>query len=274
MYASQMSGAPGAMHQVNLVGDVEHARFPAMCARCCDTPAGTIPVVKLFSRSREDGPTVYHIARASVPFCQTCIGEHVREEQPVDPRILRKLRLRWAVSVLPYVIPIVVIVFMLSQFLPQGLRDLGTGDAAGAAIFLGVAGFFGLLLLMFLRLCLKAGRPLVHDAGRAPTYVRVITGALGRYAIPVAPTTTLAAVDFTDDVSDTFEPERHDFRFASGTIAQEFAALNADRIWQPSSLRAQGAQIARWVMYAAIAVVIVAGLLYEYAGLDVLALVR
>jgi hypothetical protein len=62
------------------------------------------------------------------------------------------------------------------------------------------------------------------------------------------PTSVLRAIDFTDDRRELFDAERHLFTFENLEVSAKFAALNADRKWDPTSTGARLADRARWVL--------------------------
>jgi hypothetical protein len=77
----------------------------------------------------------------------------------------------------------------------------------------------------------------------------------------VAPTSVLAAADFTDDRAELFEPERRTYTFRDPDFAERFRALNADRVWSGKSPRARWARTARRTVF---------GLLLGFGAISVL----
>jgi hypothetical protein len=58
----------------------------------------------------------------------------------------------------------------------------------------------------------------------------------------------LRALNFTDDQGALFDSERHRYSFENQGVAAKFAALNADRTWNPAAPRARLADKARWAL--------------------------
>jgi hypothetical protein len=261
--------APAPPKRVRIAGDIADVRFPAECARCTAPPAGALAVTKMFRRVPSESPAYHVYATVRVPFCRDCLAAHERERVPPDPRVLRKLRNRWLVRCLPYVIPIAVILYMIGQFVPAALRGLAGGNLTSAMIYPGVVIFFGVLLLMFVRLVLAARRDLVADYDGYPhgQYVEFVRGPLGiTCVIPGPPTSTLAAVDFGDEESELFEPDKRSFRFTNHVVREHFAELNAELVWRKNSPRARRARLARRVLLVVLAAVGAAFLVADYFG--------
>jgi len=129
--------------------------------------------------------------------------------------------------------------------------------------------FFGALLLMFLRLVLVARRDLIADYAGDPNaqYVEFVRGPLGtQCVIPGPPTSTLAAVDFSDEESELFEPDRRTFRFTNHVVREHFAELNASLVWRKNSPRARRARLARRALLAVLALIGAAFLVADFLG--------
>ena len=267
--AVQPPEEPVAPKRIRITGDLSDVKFPAECLRCTAPPAGALTLTKMFRRVHSERPDQYVFASVRVPFCRDCLAAHERERQPPDPRVLRSLRNRWLVKCLPYVIPIVVIVYLLGQFARPALRGLAEGDVAEAAIFGAVVLFFAAMLLMFVRLVLVARHGLIANWVGDPNdqYVELVRGPLGiTCVLPGPPTSTLAAVNFTDENSDLFEPDRRTFTFTNPIVREHVAALNADLVWRKNSPRARLARLARRVALVVLVVVGAAFLVAEYLG--------
>lgn len=247
--------------RVKVTGPLHAVRFPDACAACGAPARGALRVEKMFRRTSDDSPTRYLFAALDVPFCDDCRARHAGELTPVDPAVLRRLRWGFVVRCLPYVIPIGVLLWIIPQvILPMAREFLREGTPGwGTLIGVGIVAFFGVSLASFVHLVNQARKDLTAPYAGDPndTYVRRERVLLGRNAvIPGAPTSVLAAANFTDDQSELFEPERRTFTFRDPVFAAQFAALNADRLWDAKAPRARRA---RWLRKAALYAVVAAG---------------
>jgi hypothetical protein len=239
-----------AIHRVELAAPLADVRFPNLCVACAVAPpAGDMPLEKMFRRTHGDAPTTYVYERVQVPLCRSCLLAHQRAERPIDPAVIRRLRWTWLVRILPYVLPMGIILWLLAQLAPKTIASVGgllaTPRDWGGLIGVGILLFFLLCFYGFVRASLDAGRPLVAggpwDDANA-TYMRTRAGVLGSwYVIPGPPTPTLAAVDFADEDFQLFSANRRTFTFAHAEIARRFAEVNAELVWDPSSPRARRA---------------------------------
>ena len=246
--------------RVKVCGPLHGVAFPDACARCGAPAHDTLRVDKQFRHTYSDSPTRYELARLHVPFCDGCRAEHARLLQPVDPAVLRRLRWTFVLRCLPYVVPVGVLLFLTSKMLVPFGRTLFGPPGLEMLIGAGVLGFLGLSLAGFVHLLLKARHDLRADGpGTDPNdnYVRVVPILLGGTAVLTElPTPVLAAANYTSDVAELFEGERHSFTFADPVFAAQFAALNADRIWDASAPKAKRA---RWLRTVTIAAVLLFG---------------
>ena len=131
-----------------------------------------------------------------------------------------------------------------------------------ALVWAGVLGFFGLCLLMFVRLILVARRNLIANWNGDPNdqYVAYARGPLGVHCvIPGPPTATVGAVDFADEDFELFARNRRTFTFRNLDVATAFAAENADLVWDPNS---PVAVRARWGRNVVIGGVVVAAMVF------------
>jgi hypothetical protein len=254
-----------AAHRVELAAPLADVRFPNLCVACAAAaPAGDVPLEKMFRRTHHDAATTYLYERVRVPLCRACLSAHQRAEPPVDPAVIRRLRWTWLVKILPYALPMGICAYLLLQFLPKTIREVGRlldePRDWGGLLMLAVVLFFVLSLYSFVHMSLDAGRPLVADtnwAGPNDTYMRTHRGILGSwYVIPGPPTPTLAAVDFADEDVQLFSANRRTFAFAQAEVARRFAEVNAELVWDPSSPSAR--RVARRDKALIVAVVIVA----------------
>jgi hypothetical protein len=264
---------------VDIVGPLSTVRFPNLCTRCGERPAGALTITKMFRRVPTDSPAYHVFESVRAPFCAACLAAHERERLPVDPRVIRKLRIAWLVRTLPFVIPVVCITFLLVQLVPGLVRRAGWPPDP---VELGIAGFlllfFGGLLLWFLRTILRARHDLVADFQPRPgaaqahgepnaNYVEVVHAPPGMTCvIPSPPTSAAAAVNFTDDCAQLFEPAKHVFTFANPDVLAHFRAVNADRVWNPESPRARGAATLRRALFAVFIIAAAALVLRELLG--------
>lgn len=233
---------------VEVVGPLRHARFPALCVRCAAPADRALPVRKLFWHDGgENGGSYHYVATVAAPACAGCIGAHERELRPIPAEVKRRLLRGWLVAALPFAVPLAVCTWLLAVLGPNLLEALAERDPASAAVWGAACGFFALLWLMFLRLVMQGGWPMIlAPGGSAPAYAQAERGPLGsRFVVPAEPTSLTRALDFTDDVSRLFEGERHRFSFRNREVAAGFAELNAHREWDPASPRAQLAARAR-----------------------------
>lgn len=257
----------GGVVAVEVVGSLGHARFPDLCVKC-GTPADrTLGISKLFYHDNGDSPGYFFASGVAAPACQACVRAHERELRPIAPEVRSKLLRKWAVAALPYVVPLGVISWMLTIFVPNLLEAVREGsEPVEVAVWGAVCGFFGLLGLMFWGLIMKPGRSLIlSPPDTYARYVQVEKGPLGsRFIVAAEPTPVMRAVDFTADVSELFEPERHRFTFRNYEVAARFGELNADREWDPASTRAQLAKRARMVVTGLVVLAVTYGLLMEF----------
>ena len=243
--------------RVKVRGPLGHAIFPDSCARCGAPARGTLPVEKMFRHTHSESPTTYEFARVHVPFCDGCRAEHARLLAPVDRAAMRTLRWTFVARCLPYVIPIGVLLYMIPRVLLPIARSLSDGPGRwDTLIGFGLLAFFGASLLGFLHLVARA-RHNLQGAYRSPdpndSYIRTVPILLGGTAVfPEPPTPVLAAADYTTDVAELFEGERHTFTFADPVFAAQFAALNADRLWDGKSPPARRARWLRQVVIVAV----------------------
>ena len=257
----------GGVVAVEVVGSLGHAKFPDLCVKC-GTPADrTLAISKLFYHDNGDSPGYFYASGVAAPACPACIQAHERELRPIAPEVRSRLLRKWALESLPYVFPLGANLWFLTIFVPKALEAVREGtDPAEMAIWGGVSAFFGLLALMFWGLIMKKGRPLIlAPADTYARWVQVVKGPLGSRLIAATdPTPVMGSVDFTADISEMFEPERHRFTFRNYEVAARFGELNADREWDPASTRAQLARRGRMVVTGLVALAVIYALLAEF----------
>ncbi len=276
---SAHADAPPAPTRVQVTGPLHGLRMPDACAACGTPARGTLRVEKMFRRTYSESPSRWFFDALDVPFCDACRAAHARELAPVDRAMLRKLRWRFVGRILPYVIPIAVILWMIPKALAPLLREL-TRDSAGlrtaggewnyGLLFgAGIVAFFGFCLFGFLVLVNRARHDLTAAYAGDPddTYIRRERVLFGRNAVfPGPPTSVLAAANYTDDQSELFEPDRRTYTFRDPVFAAQFAALNADRVWSGRSPRARWARRTRRVLFGAFLVVAGLAILNDWTG--------
>ncbi len=244
----------GGVVAVEVVGPLKRAAFPGLCVKCGVPADRTVALTKLFYHS--GNRRSYHYADGvAAPACAGCAETHRRELRPIDPEVKRRLLRSWAVAALPFGVPVAVITWMLTVFVPNLLEAVRDGaEPVEVAVWGAVCGFFGVMGLVFWGLIMKQGRPMMLTPGHtSPVYVQSERGPLGsRFVAPAEPTSLMQSVDFSGDVSELFEPERHRFTFRNYEVAARFGELNAHREWNPASTRAQFAAVGRKAVIAAV----------------------
>lgn len=247
---------------VEVVGPLSRARFPEVCVSCGEHPERTLPVRKVFwSSGGDDRPSYHFTDGVEAPFCRGCIQQHRSEQRPIPREVRARLLRSWLVQSLPFIVPLGVNLWLVAILTPNLLEAVAAGgDPWEVGIWTAVCGFFGVMAVVFFSMIWKRGRRLtLVPADGSPHYAQVEPGPLGsRFIVSAEPTSVFRALDFTDDRSKLFEPERHRFTFRNHGVAARFSELNADREWDPASRRAQLAAQARW----ALAAVVFLGALY------------
>lgn len=243
----------GGVVAVEVVGSLGHAEFPDLCVECGTAADRTLPIPKLFYHHDDDGRSYYYATAVVAPACGACVQAHQRELRPIDPEAKRRLLRGWALAALPYVVPMGVILWLLTQVVPNLLEAVREGtEPIEMAVWGAVCVFFGMLGFMFWGLAMKPGRQMILTPADTPCYVKVERGPLGgSFIAPTEPTSLMRSVDFTGDVSELFDPERHRYSFRNYEVAARFGELNAHREWDPASARAQWAATGRKAVIAA-----------------------
>ena len=188
--------------------------FPRVCANCCRPARSRLLIQKVFSFCIEDMEGNYwrhSVAGVRVPFCESCVSTHRAEVKPVS--------FRWKL-----------------------LRVLSTGAGIGGFVIVGCGVFFaaaGLLdlylgsVLMFVLAgaAWLAGASLLRSAWNEQRH------------LAVAPETSISSViDFTELLSDAFEPAWRAFSFRNREYARMFREANSDRLWDFKGSVAQTAR--------------------------------
>ena len=209
-------------NRVELTGPLRSLGFPNRCANCGAATTERLPVRKVFGRNTgyrrrvfSRGYQGYRIDTARVPYCPACIAQDAREREPLASRWRARLR-GMLIRGLPAVFPVGFAIFQLSTIEHPIYPAEVTGSFERAlALLFGLSGA-GLLAYGWwdTRDCM------------VPKQTRV----------------TLA-FDFSPDVSDLLDrAERRVYTIRDAPFAQEFTALNQDRVWRPDPVveRAEG----------------------------------
>jgi hypothetical protein len=256
----------GGVVAVEVVGSLSHAEFPDLCVECGASADRTLPISKLFYHRNGDNPGYFYASAVVAPACSACVRAHERELRPIAPEVRSRLLRGWALAALPYVVPVGVILWTLTIFGPNLVEAVLEGtEPVEMAVWAAVCAFFGLLGFLFWGRVMKPGRQMILTPVDTPAYVQVERGPLGsRFIVPMDPTSLMRSVDFTDDISQLFEPERHRFSFRNYEVAARFDELNAHREWDPASTRAQLAATGRKAVVAAVVLFVTWTLLSEF----------
>lgn len=256
--------------RVEVMGPTEEVAFPNLCIRCGEMPQGTVDLYKIFFRAEYEGPSRHVLSRVRVPVCSACRAQHLQEQSAIPGAIRNRLYGQWALKALPYIFPLGVCLWFVRELTPKFLRELAEkgwqpAHFAGTAIWMAIVGFFALMALMFARMIINGGEFLLHEGepGTSDQYCLVEHGPLwSLFIVPVVPTGVQRAMQFTDDRSEIFDGERHNYWFQNPIIGQQFAALNASRRWNPRAPRARRAANARWVLIAVVLVIGILGMIF------------
>ena len=189
---------------IELTGAPRKLSFPQACASC-GTPAGRrIPVEKVFERQRGAHAVRYRVVRAEVPFCTTCLQKHRDEAKhlPAGQRMLSALRSALLIPVAGFVVAAVALLVPFTH-------RLGDRDWGPALIYFALA----VSSVLFAIGCAVAALRRSH-----------------RHRV-AEPTSITSAFDFTDDLSELFERERHSYNLRNARFAEAFVAVNASRVW-------------------------------------------
>jgi len=210
--------------------------FPAVCANCCGAARGRVTVAKAFGHG--DG---WKVVAFRPFFCDACVAVHRAETKP-DPTVLfRRLVYRWQLW-----IPALGSGWACSKVLPGLFDDLLRRDGQGILMSGALAGFFGFIALGCVAAIWMGSR---HLAVRVPTSVT-------------------SAVEFSDDLSQTFEPSWRRFTMRNADYAGRFREGNRERLWNRSRPDAQRAMVLRYygkyLLFAVLGIVAVLAIADEF----------
>jgi hypothetical protein len=193
-------------HQLELKGSLDSLSWPNVCAYCGSRADELIDVQKRFRRRRRrrgGSSSLSQITtRARIPFCSSCVQQHRAMEvhKSAGHRI-------FATLFHPLIIPIVGSLFFLRIVLPTAVTT--SPFAEGGWIAWGLPALFIFIILWTSFLLWR----LAHERDMPPQ------------------TEITQACDFSGNVSQLFEGERHIYRLRNETFAQALAKLNPDRVW-------------------------------------------
>ncbi len=217
----------GEIHVVPLSGNPV---FPQICANCCAPAQARLPVARVFTYRDDDGQSRSVVAYRPF-FCEPCIAAHRAETKPDPTLFFRRLLHGWVLW-----IPALGSSWALSVTLPSVLSSLKNGDLRGLAISGGIAAFFTGIILGCAAAIWRGSR---HLAVRAPSSIT-------------------SAIEFTDDLSQTFEPAWRRFTLRNAAYAEQFIQANHRQLWTRSRPESQRAMILRhygkYALYALLAV--------------------
>jgi len=192
-------------HDLELRGSTDSVAWPNLCANCGGGANELIEVRKIFRRRprrRSSGLRDHKTTIARIPFCAQCAQQHRAMEvrTSVTPRIFGAL-------FHPLIIPVAGSAFILTKVLPEALPLSPFATDGRVAWALTAVLTFACLWSLFLlwRVAIRRG-------------------------VPPQTEITLAC-DFSEDVSQLFEGERHIYRMRNAAFAQGLATLNRDRVW-------------------------------------------
>jgi hypothetical protein len=205
--------------------------YPDLCAACATPTRAGLTIQKVFERnSSDDTPRGYVIGEARVPFCPTCIARHEREviRVPWLSRALLCFRSSMMISALGAV--------LFAGLLAHGaLQRAMYGDMVSVVVLGGVSA-----------LCVLAAIGCTRSAYNETRWL----------AVP-AQTSVTCCFDFSDDLSEPFDPPRRTYTSLNPTFADAFHALNRDHVWDPSSAQAIRASRYRGIVMVLLLVAIV-----------------
>lgn len=193
--------------------------FPNVCAKCCALARRTLAVERVFTTFEEgsDGNYwVHSVAAYRVPFCEECVSRHRSELITVPAwRRIRGALFDESAQGIAGVIVLGIGIWVASTIVQRPPQRLA-----------------GILFASILPVaaCLVGGT-LWLSAWSAARYL----------SVPEA-TSVTGAMDFSDILSEKFEPGWRSFRFRSREYAELFREANADRLWNPTGAAAKDAK--------------------------------
>ena len=193
--------------RVELRGAPNALTWPRVCAHCGTTASEQIVVRKALRRyrsrrSRNSRLIDFRIASAPVPFCQACAAEHrTTVQRPTTLGVLLGFLFH------PLIIPIVGASYF-GVIIYRSAQGMTLADPAGRIGW----GLFALMVFIIV-------------------WTTVLWWRMSARSRLEPQTDITRACDFSGDVSQMFEGERHIYALQNETFAQAFEAVNADRRW-------------------------------------------
>ena len=197
-------------HRLELRGAPSALAWPRLCANCGAPASEQITVRKVFSRRSPTrfgrrGASGYvidfRIVPAPVPFCLTCANQHRATVEPRAFNFITDFIFSWAI------LPVAGSSFF-AYLTFQATRNLSLADPAGRVGW----GIFAVLVAGVVWCVVLWWRVSAPDRIEHQTEIT-------------------RACDFSRDVSEMFERERHIYAIRNKSFADAFAAANADRAW-------------------------------------------
>jgi hypothetical protein len=196
-------------HRLELRGAPSALSWPRICANCGTLASEQITVRKVFGRRRptrfgrrsSSGLIDFRIVPAPVPFCLTCANQHRATVVPRAFNLVADFIFSWAI------IPVVGS-SIIAYSIFQTVKSMSLADPAGR---------FGWTLFAVM--------------------IGAIVWCVGLWWRVSAPdrvehqTDVTLACDFSRDVSEMFERERHIYAMRNKAFADAFAAANASHVW-------------------------------------------
>ena len=208
-------GLPADSQRVTLAGSLRGVHWPALCPNCGAAAAERLTLSRVFRRMRDTegagGGWRYHISRARVPFCATCVERHWQLTQRMS---LTTYLLHLVAT--PLLISFVgAAYFAIRLFRPLVLETLGTSSQ-----LLGL-GVFGALVLA-----------MVTSAAGAWWRMRF-------YCIPPETEISSACV-FSDKLGNALIGARRVYAIRDAGCAEALLAANRARLWTAADEQRSG----------------------------------
>lgn len=232
-----MDPAQPAVRELVLTGPPAELHLPDLCARCGVPAKRRLYWEKVFEVHDSESGYSHLVIPARAPFCAACIAQHEREVKRMSwvKRLIQCFR---SEMIIPAILTGALSAWMLPKFIPK----VGHADLLALAVFAGLLGFFGLVTLGCFRAAWLATR---------------------HHTVP--PLTSITrSFEFTTDISDTFEGERHRYTLANDAFSDALLQANRERVWHPSGKKARAAAERRILLYAAIGICAAVAVLWEW----------
>ena len=190
---------------------------------------------RVFEVSGSDSPTYHLVGRMAAPFCASCLSQHYAERPPI--RLVDRALMMFRTSeVLSGLAPAATGLFFLYVGLPKILRF----DVVSIAFIGGLSAFFFFIAYWGFKAAWEKSE---------------------RFAVR-PPSSVTSAVSFSDDISESFEPERRVYTLKNPGFAAAFIEMNRDKMWRPDGRSAQVARRKRTVLYILFGILAAAAVIY------------